>query len=160
MLNSFPSFQLKENIQGTSPYLLSVVFAETYVLLTKFQSSHWNYVGQDFYSKHTLFQRLYEETYGTLDRIAENIRSLDTITPTSLYSILSLSKIISLGDDDPTFIESRLSILIDDVAIVRQSIADLSLYANRENKQCLLNLCGDLDEMYGSFYYLLSSHLK
>lgn len=159
MLNN-PSLQLRQDVILTLPYLLSVVFAESYILLTKLQSSHWNYTGPDFYQKHILFERLYGETYNTLDRVAENIRSLDSITPVSLYSLLTLSKIQSLQDDDPNFVNDRLYVLIQDIATIRESIADLATVANQQNKQFILNLCGDLDEMYGSFYYLISSHLK
>lgn len=159
MLNN-PSLQLRQDVILTLPYLLSVVFAESYILLTKLQSSHWNYTGPDFYQKHILFERLYGETYSTLDRIAEGIRSLDSITPVSLYSLITLSKIQSLQDDDPNFVNDRLYVLIQDIATIRESIATLSVEATKQNRQFLLNLCGDLDEMYGSFYYLISSHLK
>jgi DNA-binding ferritin-like protein len=159
MLNN-PSLELRQDVVLTLPYLLSVVFAESYILLTKLQSSHWNYTGPDFYQKHLLFERLYGETYNTLDRVAENIRSLDSITPVSIVSLITLSKIQSLQDDDPMFVADRLYVLINDIYTIRQSIADLATAANQQNKQFILNLCGDLDEMYGSFYYLISSHLK
>lgn len=152
--------QIRPEVFETLPYLLSVVFAETYVILTKFQSCHWNCVGSDFYQKHLLFERLYNETYNTIDRIAENIRSLDTITPVCLYSLLALSKIQSQQDDDPSFTNNRLQVLLDDIVILRHSISNLSTSAQQQNKQFVLNLCGDLDEMYGSFYFLISSHLK
>jgi starvation-inducible DNA-binding protein len=157
---NIPALELRQNVVETVPYLLSVVFAESYILLTKLQSSHWNYTGPDFYSKHILFERLYGETYTTLDRIAESIRGMDSITPVSLYSLLTLSKIQTVQDDDPAFISDRLYLLIEDIATIRGSIATLALQASQQNKQFILNLCGDLDEMYGSFYYLISSHLK
>lgn len=157
---NMPALELRQDVNQTLPYLLSVVFAESYILLTKLQSSHWNYTGPDFYQKHLLFERLYGSVYDTLDRVAENIRGLDSIVPVSLYSLLTLSKIQTVQDDDPSFIMDRLYVLIDDISTIRSSIASLASMANQQNKQFILNLCGDLDEIYGTHYYLISSHLK
>lgn len=152
--------ELKEGLTENLPYLLSVVFSETYILTNKLQSCHWNYTGPDFYQKHLLFERLYTDLYSTLDRTAENIRSLDVIVPASLDSLLTLSKVKSIRDDALEFINTRLETLLIDINIIRGSIGALSIVATKENKQFILNLCGDLDELLGTFYYLISSHLK
>ncbi len=56
-----------DEVYESLAYKLSVVFANSYTLFIKLQSSHWNFIGSDFYSKHLLFERIYTEIYGTLE---------------------------------------------------------------------------------------------
>ena len=154
--------QISEAIEQNSvKYLLSVLFAESYVLMLKFQSSHWNYTGIDFYAKHLLFERIYTNIYNSLDRIAEALRSIDTMAPASFCEMGYLSKIDCSVSTDPTFKLDRLNVLLTDISIIKQTISNLNAAAQLERNQGVMNICGDIDEnIYANAYYLLSSHLK
>lgn len=54
---------------------------------------HWNVEGQDFSQYHALFSDIYEDAYGSIDPIAENIRKLDDYAPFSLQKFIDLRTI-------------------------------------------------------------------
>ena len=72
---------------------LKIAFASQYAFAIKAQNFHWNVEGIDFYQKHKMFQKIYEETYGAIDDFAENIRKIKAYTPASLYRFSALSAI-------------------------------------------------------------------
>lgn len=62
---------------------------------------HWNVEGQDFSQYHSLFSDIYEDTYGSIDPIAENIRKLEDYAPFSLQKYIDL-RTIEFKDVSPT----------------------------------------------------------
>jgi starvation-inducible DNA-binding protein len=72
---------------------LKIAFASQYAFAIKAQNFHWNVEGIDFYQKHKMFQKIYEETYSAIDDFAENIRKIKAYTPASLYRFSALSAI-------------------------------------------------------------------
>lgn len=56
--------------------VLQKVLSDTVVLSFSAQRAHWNVQGIDFSEFHELFGEIYEETYGAVDPIAENIRKV------------------------------------------------------------------------------------
>lgn len=55
---------------------LQKVLSDTVVLSFSAQRAHWNVQGIDFSEFHELFGEIYEETYGAVDPLAENIRKV------------------------------------------------------------------------------------
>lgn len=51
---------------------------------------HWNVEGEDFTQYHYLFERIYDDVYGSIDPVAENIRKLDDYAPFNLQKFISL----------------------------------------------------------------------
>lgn len=49
---------------------------------------HWNVEGPDFSQYHDLFGKVYEDAYGSVDPIAENIRKLDAYAPYGLQDFI------------------------------------------------------------------------
>lgn len=72
---------------------LGTVFA----FYLKAHNYHWNVEGPDFSQYHDLFGGIYEEVYGSVDAIAELIRTLDSYVPGSLTRFKELS---SITEDD------------------------------------------------------------
>ena len=56
--------------------VLQKVLSDTVVLSFSAQRAHWNVQGIDFNEFHDLFGEIYDETYGAVDPIAENIRKV------------------------------------------------------------------------------------
>lgn len=69
------------------------VLAETFVMYMKSHGYHWNVIGSDFPQLHDFFGNLYEELHGATDAIAEQIRTLDSFAPGTLYRMTELSSI-------------------------------------------------------------------
>ncbi len=70
---------------------LRKVLAETFALYFNTHSAHWNVVGSNFASLHALFDTQYNELHASIDDIAERIRALDALAPTSLKDLLDPS---------------------------------------------------------------------
>ena len=72
--------------------LLKRLLASTNSFSIKAQNFHWNVEGPDFPQYHAFFSDLYSEVYGSVDPVAEYIRTLDSYAPASLtrYSELTI----------------------------------------------------------------------
>jgi starvation-inducible DNA-binding protein len=81
---------------------LKIAFASQYAFAIKAQNFHWNVEGIDFYQKHKMFQKIYEEVYESIDAFAENIRKIKAYTPASLYRFSTLAAI----DDEVEVLDS------------------------------------------------------
>lgn len=69
------------------------VLADGYVLYYAAHSSHWNVEGSNFPQYHTFFEKIYTEVFEELDKIAEQIRSINAYTPVSLKDLLTMTTI-------------------------------------------------------------------
>ena len=72
---------------------LKILLGTTYVLYTKAAGFHWNVEGSNFPQYHEFLGDLYSDIYGSIDRIAEYVRTLDSYAPGSLGRMLELSVI-------------------------------------------------------------------
>jgi starvation-inducible DNA-binding protein len=72
---------------------LKTAFASEYAFALKAQNFHWNTEGPLFYQHHLLFERIYDEVYGSIDQFAEEIRALQVFTPASLQKFSMLTRV-------------------------------------------------------------------
>ncbi|WP_299695038.1 DNA starvation/stationary phase protection protein [uncultured Tateyamaria sp.] len=72
---------------------LADVLADTYRLVFKSHAYHWNVEGPLFYSVHNLTEEHYEDMFGAADELAERIRALGHLAPTSMADIVARSRI-------------------------------------------------------------------
>jgi starvation-inducible DNA-binding protein len=103
---------------------ISGVFADTYRLTFKTHAYHWNVEGPLFFSLHNLTEAQYEDLFSAADVLAERIRALGKMAPTSLAQIIEKSVIkdedanLSAGEmckdlaDDHERVAHRLHALI------------------------------------------------
>lgn len=87
--------------------------ANTFVMYFKAHTFHWNVEGVHFPTYHEFFGNLYEELYGAVDPIAEEIRALNVYAPTGLNDLYRSADIMDsaiTGDS----ISAMLDALIDD----------------------------------------------
>lgn len=96
---------------------LADVLADTYRLVFKSHAYHWNVEGPLFYSVHNLTEEHYEEMFAAADDLAERIRALGHLTPTSMADIVARSRI----DDVPG--ELTTEQMISDLAQDHERIA-------------------------------------
>ena len=71
---------------------LKTTLADTFVLYFKAHSYHWNVEGSDFAQYHDFIGNFYQDIYGSVDSIAELIRTLDAYAPTSLARLQALTQ--------------------------------------------------------------------
>jgi starvation-inducible DNA-binding protein len=90
------NFGLENNKYSTMEQLqqiAKIAFASEFSFALKAQNFHWNVEGKDFYEFHLLFERIYDEVYGSIDDFAENLRKLQTYAPASLSRFNMLTKV-------------------------------------------------------------------
>lgn len=71
---------------------LKISFASEFAFYLKAHNFHWNVEGPLFPQLHSLFDTIYSEVYGSIDKFAEEIRSAGSYAPGSFgrFSELSL----------------------------------------------------------------------
>jgi len=72
---------------------LRKLLADVFTLYFKTHSYHWNVEGPDFSQYHAFLGKLYEDIHGSVDNIAELIRTLNVYAPPSLARMMSYSSI-------------------------------------------------------------------
>lgn len=72
---------------------LRLALAETWAFYFKAHSFHWNVRGPLFFQLHEAFADIYEDAHGAVDGLAEQLRALDKMAPSSLDEIVKGSKI-------------------------------------------------------------------
>ncbi|UJR82006.1 Dps family protein [Sandaracinus amylolyticus] len=73
--------------------IVTHVMADTYVLYFQTQSFHWNVRGPHFHSLHKMFEEQYDQLAEAVDVLAERVRALGALAPTSLGQIASIARI-------------------------------------------------------------------
>lgn len=83
---------------------LRKVIADAYVLYFKAHSYHWNIEGPNFPQYHEFLSNFYEDVFGSIDALAELIRTLDAYAPTTLRGLLDRTE-LSEADSIPSAID-------------------------------------------------------
>jgi starvation-inducible DNA-binding protein len=72
---------------------LKQVQADTFAMYAKAHYYHWNVEGPDFVQYHKFLAKIYEELFGAVDVIAEEVRALDSYAPGVHRMLMELTKI-------------------------------------------------------------------
>jgi starvation-inducible DNA-binding protein len=137
---------------------LKIAFASQYAFAIKAQNYHWNVEGIDFYQKHKMFQKIYEETYGAVDEFAENIRKIKAYTPASLYRFSALAAI----DDELEIIDPQAMVaeLLRDAEKMQEIMKLLFTEAEALGHHGLSNFLADRQDAFAKHAWFLRSTLK
>lgn len=137
---------------------LKIAFASQYAFAIKAQNFHWNVEGSDFYQKHKMFQKIYEEVYAAVDDFAENIRKLKAYTPASLYRFSALSAV----DDEVEILEPQamVSELLRDAEKMQEIMKVLFQEAEDRGEHGLSNFLADRQDAFAKHAWFLRSTLK
>lgn len=122
--------------------MMRVTLGTAFALYLTTQGFHWNVEGRDFYQAHGLFGSQYEEQLDAIDKIAENIRSLDEYAPQSMVSLQSLSLIESLEYDHRMSFEEMSTYLMQAHDILISHMNEVLALAERENENGIANFIG------------------
>ena len=137
---------------------LKVLLASTNSLSIKAQNFHWNVEGDNFPQYHEFFGNFYEEVYGSVDRIAEYIRTLDSYAPGSLSRYTELTII-----EDQTKIP-RPNLMFAELLSDNEKMIDLLngcfSSAEDENKQGIANFIAERLDAHEKHQWMIRSILK
>jgi len=137
---------------------LKIAFASQYAFAIKAQNYHWNVEGPDFYQKHKMFQKIYEETYGAVDDFAENIRKIKAYTPASLYRFSALAAI----DDELEIIDPQAMVaeLLRDAEKMQEIMKVLFVEAEALGHHGLSNFLADRQDAFAKHAWFLRATVK
>lgn len=93
------------------------MLADTYRLIFKTHAVHWNVEGPMFFAVHNLTESQYNDLFTAADEIAERIRALGHLAPSTLASIVSHSVV----QDDET--PSSAGEMCEDLAADHERVA-------------------------------------
>lgn len=137
---------------------LKVLLASTQSFAIKAQNFHWNIESPDFPQYHAFYDTLYSDVNGTLDRIAEYIRSLDHYTPGSLarYAELTIIK-------DQTKVpraELMFTETLQDCETMGELVVAMFDEATNNRHQGIANYMAELQDLYAKKAWFIRSILK
>jgi starvation-inducible DNA-binding protein len=137
---------------------LKIAFASQYAFAIKAQNFHWNVEGSDFYQRHKMFQKIYEEVYGAIDDFAENIRKIKAYTPASLYRFSALSAV----DDEVEVLDPSAMIaeLLRDAEKMQEIMKILFQEAEARGENGLSNFLADRQDAFAKHAWFLRATAK
>ena len=118
---------------------LSSLLADSYSLYLKTHNYHWNVIGPQFNTLHTMFEEQYTELATAVDEIAERIRALGVKAPGSYSAFADLTAIEEgSGDEDAEEMIRQLVIGQETVARTARQAFPAAEAANDEPTADLL----------------------
>jgi starvation-inducible DNA-binding protein len=137
---------------------MKVVLADSFAFYLKAHQFHWNVEGPDFPQYHDFLSDLYEEVYGSVDRIAEQIRALGEYAPGSFSRFKELSSIAD-STGAPTAGE-MFNTLAGDNQIVLSTLMRTYKLAEEYSEIGLSNFLQDRYDAHKKHAWMISSILK
>ncbi len=137
---------------------MKVVLADSFALYLKAHQFHWNVEGPNFPQYHEFFGNLYEEVYGSVDRIAEEIRALGEYAPGSFSRF---SELTSIKDNRSTPSAAEMVMeLYSDNQTVLSTLKKTYQLAEQHEEIGLSNFIQDRYDAHKKHSWMLMSILK
>lgn len=138
---------------------LKIVLANTYAMYFKAHGFHWNVEGKDFSQFHSFFSGIYEELFGAVDTIAEEIRALDEYAP---YNMSELSSMTTVKESNiyGLDVSGMLADLIDANGSVIEALNSAHQLAEAENNRGLVNLLEERLDVHAKHGWMIRASSK
>ena len=138
---------------------LKIALGNTYVMYFKTHSFHWNVEGIMFPQYHEFFQGIYEDVYGAVDPLAENLRKLEEYAPISLDEIVKHS---TISEENTRIVLIRDMLTSLEIAN-QETISSLNKVfdlATKNKKQGLANFVADRIDQHEKHGWMLRASIK
>lgn len=135
-----------------------IALANTFVLYFKAHSFHWNVECKNFAEMHGFFGDLYEELYGAVDPMAEEIRACGYYAPRSLNELYNYKTLVDINET--TSVEEMLIELVNANATTLESLNKLFDLLTAAKKQGFANFIADRIDAHEKHGWMLRSFLK
>jgi starvation-inducible DNA-binding protein len=137
---------------------LKIALANTFIMYFKAQSHHWNVVGMNFSQLHDFFGDLYNDLFGAVDAIAEELRALDSDAPRSLSELYQY-KTANEGNVSITAEQMLQDLSITNDAVIESLNKSMEL-AEAANEQGLMDFIAGRIDTHKKHGWMIRSHLK
>lgn len=138
---------------------LKVALGNTFTMYFKAHSYHWNVEGMLFSQFHDFFGDIYEDVYGAVDPLAEELRKLDAYAPISLMEIYGYKTIMEDSSKPDTVTEMVINLLTANTEVLN-CLTPLFDMATAEKQQGLANFIADRMNAHKKFEWQLQATLK
>jgi starvation-inducible DNA-binding protein len=138
---------------------LKVALGNTFTMYFKAHSYHWNVEGMFFSQFHDFFGDIYEDVYGAVDPLAEELRKLDAYAPISLMEIYGYKTIMEDSSKPDTATEMVINLLTANTEVLN-CLTPLFDIATAEKQQGLANFIADRMDAHKKFEWQLQATLK
>lgn len=137
---------------------IKTAFASEFAFALKAQNFHWNVEGPLFQQYHALFERIYDEVYGSIDDFAENIRKMGAYAPASLQRFSMLTAI----DDETSVLpaEEMVAELLQDSNKMAEIFKLTFEMAEAAGEHGLSNFLADRQDAHRKHSWMLRASLK
>lgn len=135
------------------------VLADTFHLYFRSHVFHWNVVGVLFPQLHDFFGKIYTQTWGELDVIAEHIRACGVLAPPSISALMGFTNVApreSTPGTSKEMIEELVALnttLLNSLAIARNAAED-------EKKRGVVNFLEGLIDAHEKLDWMLKATLQ
>ena len=136
-----------------------VALANTFIMYFKTHSFHWNIEGIEFPQYHEFFQDIYEDVYGAVDPLAENLRKLQAYAPISLMQMYNY-KTIEEESSQVVLLAEMLSSLQSANDKVIESLNKVFDLATAQKEQGLANFVADRIDNHKKHGWMIRASLK
>jgi starvation-inducible DNA-binding protein len=137
---------------------LQKTLADVFTMYFKAHTFHWNVEGPDFSQYHDLLGDIYEEVYGSIDLLGEQIRQIDAYTPTSLKQLLDLTVVSEEETVMPAL--QMIKSLMDTNSMVLASLMLSYRDADNASELGLANFLQDRITAHQKHAWMLKATLK
>ena len=137
---------------------LKTLLATEYAFVVKAQLFHWNVEGPDFAQLHEFFGDIYEEVYGAVDPLAENIRKLGEYAPRDIEEMYD-DKSVNCQNRAITT-NGMLTDLLQTNDKVIVSLNNLFKELQSKGEQGFMNFVADRLDAHKKHGWMLNSTLK
>ena len=137
---------------------MKVVLASSFAFYLKAHNFHWNVEGPNFSEYHALFGNIYEDVHGSVDEVAERIRTLDQYAPGSMSRFAQLSVV----DDQINIPSARgmiQEILSDNVKVIVELTKAFNL-ATKSGKEGIADYLAGRIDVHEKHGWMLRATLK
>ena len=148
---------IQEADNGTVAAALQKVLNDTIVFYFAAHRAHWNVEGEDFSEYHALFSNIYEDAIASIDRLAENMRKVQSFPGTLTECVMNSS-----FKDDMTITEALglAAGILEKNNAVNASVLEAFAAANSANEQGVANFLAERDDQHKKWAWQLRSSLK
>lgn len=122
------------------------------------QVAHWNVEGKDFSQLHSFFGDLYTALDGSLDEIAERIRTLDEVVKFDTRKLCDGSNLVK--PDDSTNPESLLRTTLTNNSIILSILNSCMREANDKSLFGLQDFISGMIDVHEKHQWMIKVHLK
>mgnify|MGYP003339632113 CR=1 FL=1 len=137
---------------------LNELLADVILFYFKAHSAHWNVIGPDFAEYHALFAEIYEDVYGSVDPIAENVRKLGKPTITTLANAVLMSEVPE-NNQNITDARDLAKNLLETNNLLIDELAEAFNCATMCNQQGIANFLAERIDAHQKWKWQLSSSL-